>query len=68
MVLEAHAAETPVGKPLPPETPLFEIPVAPVVTCVMFAVFLFTILQYKILLLYLYYILNLLIFIFIIVL
>jgi hypothetical protein len=35
-VLEAQAAETPVGKPLPPETPLLEIPVAPVVACVIF--------------------------------
>jgi len=29
-----QAAETPAGKPLAPETPLFEIPVAPVVECV----------------------------------
>jgi len=34
-VLDAQVAETPVGKPLPPETPLFAIPVAPVVVCVM---------------------------------
>ena len=31
-----QVAETPVGKPLPPETPLFEIPVAPVVACVIY--------------------------------
>ena len=36
MVLEAHEALTPVGKPLPPETPEFKIPVAPVVACVIF--------------------------------
>ena len=34
IVLDAQVAETPVGKPLPPETPLFEIPVAPVVAIV----------------------------------
>ena len=34
MVLLAHIAETPAGKPLAPDTPLFEIPVAPVVVCV----------------------------------
>jgi hypothetical protein len=33
-VLDAQVAETPVGKPLPPEIPLFAIPVAPVVVCV----------------------------------
>ena len=35
MALEAQVAITPGGKPLPPETPEFEIPVAPVVLCVM---------------------------------
>ena len=34
MVLEAHEALTPAGKPLSPEAPEFEIPVAPVVVCV----------------------------------
>ncbi len=33
-MLEAQVAETPAGKPLPPETPLFEIPIAPVVAMV----------------------------------
>jgi hypothetical protein len=33
-VLDAQVAETPAGKPLAPETPLFEIPVAPTVACV----------------------------------
>ena len=32
----AHAAETPAGKPFPPDTPLLEIPVATVVAWVMF--------------------------------
>ena len=36
MVLEAQVAITPGGKPLPPETPEFEIPVAPVIACVIF--------------------------------
>ena len=36
MILEAHEALTPVGKPLPPDTPEFKIPVAPVVACVIF--------------------------------
>ena len=36
MVLEAHDALTPAGNPLPPETPAFEMPVAPVVECVIF--------------------------------
>ena len=31
-----HAAETPAGKPFAPATPLLEIPVAPVVACVIF--------------------------------
>ena len=31
---DAHEAETPAGKPFAPLTPLFEIPVAPVVTIV----------------------------------
>jgi len=35
MALEDQIALTPVGKPLAPETPEFEIPVAPVVACVM---------------------------------
>jgi hypothetical protein len=34
IVLDAHVAETPAGKPFAPETPLFEIPVAPVVAWV----------------------------------
>jgi len=34
MELDAHVAETPVGNPLAPDTPLFDIPVAPVVTIV----------------------------------
>ena len=41
IVLEAQVAETPAGKPLPPETPLFEIPVAPTVVCVIFVKTLF---------------------------
>jgi hypothetical protein len=32
----AHVAETPAGKPFAPDTPAFEIPVAPVVVIVMF--------------------------------
>jgi hypothetical protein len=36
IVLDAQVAETPAGKPLAPETPLFEIPVAPTVVCVIF--------------------------------
>ena len=36
IVLDAHEALTPVGKPLPPDTPEFKIPVAPVVACVIF--------------------------------
>ena len=35
MVLEAQVALTPAGKPLPPDTPEFEMPVAPVVVCEM---------------------------------
>ena len=34
IVLDAHEAETPAGKPFAPETPEFEIPVAPVVAMV----------------------------------
>ena len=34
IVLEAQVALTPAGKPLMPETPAFEIPVAPVIACV----------------------------------
>jgi len=33
--LEAHVALTPAGNPLAPRTPALEIPVAPVVECVM---------------------------------
>ena len=36
MVFDAHVAETPAGKPFAPDTPSFEIPVAPVVAIVMF--------------------------------
>ena len=32
--MAAHVAETPAGKPLAPETPAFEMPVAPVVAWV----------------------------------
>ena len=35
-MLLAQVADTPLGKPFAPETPLFEIPVAPVVVCVIF--------------------------------
>ena len=35
MVLAAQLAETPAGKPFAPDTPLFDIPVAPVVVRVM---------------------------------
>jgi hypothetical protein len=37
MVIEfdAHVADTPKGKPFAPDTPLFDIPVAPVVVIVM---------------------------------
>ena len=42
IVFDAHAAETPAGKPFPPETPEFEIPVALVVVCVMFVKAVFT--------------------------
>jgi hypothetical protein len=35
IVLEAQVALNPAGKLLPPETPEFEMPVAPVVLCVM---------------------------------
>ena len=34
MVLPAQLADMPAGNPLAPETPLFAIPVAPVVVCV----------------------------------
>ena len=40
-MFDAQVAETPAGKPLPPETPLFEIPVAPSVVCVIFVKALF---------------------------
>ena len=36
IVLLAQAALTPAGKPLEPETPAFDIPVAPMVVCVIF--------------------------------
>ena len=36
IVLDAHVADTPAGKPFAPDTPLFEIPVAPVVVWVIF--------------------------------
>jgi hypothetical protein len=36
IVLLAKAALTPAGKPLAPETPAFDIPVAPMVVCVIF--------------------------------
>jgi hypothetical protein len=36
MVFDPHVALTPAGKPFSPETPAFEIPVAPVVVRVMF--------------------------------
>ena len=36
MVFDPHVALTPAGNPFTPETPAFEIPVAPVVVCVMF--------------------------------
>lgn len=36
MVLLAQVADTPVGSPFAPETPALEIPVAPVVTMVIF--------------------------------
>jgi hypothetical protein len=35
IVFAAQDADTPAGSPLAPATPLFEIPVAPVVVCVM---------------------------------
>lgn len=35
IVLDDHVAETPAGKPFAPATPEFEMPVAPVVECVM---------------------------------
>ena len=35
MIFAAHVAETPAGKPLAPDTPLFDIPVATVVAIVM---------------------------------
>ena len=35
IVLDAQVALNPAGKPLTPDTPGFEIPVAPVVLCVM---------------------------------
>ena len=36
MVLKAQVALNPAGKLLPPDTPEFEIPVAPVIACVIF--------------------------------
>jgi hypothetical protein len=35
IVFDANVADTPAGKPFAPDTPLFEIPVAPVVVMVM---------------------------------
>ena len=35
IVFEAHVAETPAGKPLAPDIPALDIPVAPVVAIVM---------------------------------
>ena len=35
IVLADQVAETPAGKPFAPDTPLLDIPVAPVVVCVM---------------------------------
>jgi hypothetical protein len=35
IVFDDHAADTPAGKPFAPDTPAFDIPVAPVVECVM---------------------------------
>ena len=35
IVLDAKLALTPAGNPLAPDTPLFDIPVAPVVVCIM---------------------------------
>jgi hypothetical protein len=35
IVFDDHAADTPAGKPFAPDTPALEIPVAPVVECVM---------------------------------
>src|SRR5260221_3062376 len=37
MVFDAHVADTPAGNPFAPDTPLFDIPVAPVVTIVILA-------------------------------
>ena len=34
--LDAHDADTPAGNPFAPDTPALEIPVAPVVLCVIF--------------------------------
>ena len=34
IVFDDHAADTPAGKPFAPDTPAFDIPVAPVVECV----------------------------------
>ena len=45
MVLAAQVALTPTGKPFPPETPEFKIPVAPVVVCV---IFVSTVLMHKV--------------------
>ena len=37
-MLDANVADTPAGKPLAPETPSLDIPVAPVVICVMLVI------------------------------
>ena len=34
IILAAHTADTPAGKPFAPDTPLFDMPVAPVVAMV----------------------------------
>ena len=38
IVFPAHVADTPVGNPFAPDTPELDIPVAPVVVCVMFVI------------------------------
>ena len=38
MVLDAHVADTPAGKPLAPATPSFAMPVATVVACVILVI------------------------------
>ena len=43
ILLFDQAALTPVGKPLAPETPAFDIPVAPMVACVIFVITVLTV-------------------------